>query len=249
MGNAFTEDWLLNEQVRIFQPRDGYRAGLDAILLAASLTPRAGTKALEVGCGAGGALFTAAWRLPDVEFTGLERETRMADLARQGAEANGFGDRVAVFTGDVQKMPPDWENRFDLVFSNPPYFTPGRIQSPSEGRHHAYMADVSLQDWLKHMLFATRPKGRITLIHRAGELAEILAFLSNRAGEIQIFPVRSAPGDPAKRVIVTARKGLRRGEVVLHEGLTMHQAKGETPYTPEADAVLSGGALKAFRNQ
>ena len=58
-----TEDWLLNEQVRIFQPQKGYRAGLDAILLAASLSEKPGQHVLDMGCGAGGALFPAAWRL------------------------------------------------------------------------------------------------------------------------------------------------------------------------------------------
>lgn len=243
MTDEITEDWLLNEQVRLFQPRKGYRAGLDAILLAAALPDKPGGQALEVGCGAGGALFAAAWRLNTMQFTGLEREPLMADCARKGIAANGFGARVRVETGDVSGLPADWENRFDLVFSNPPYFEPGKIQAPSEGRTHAYMADLPLKDWLKYMLFATRPKGRITLIHRAGDLGDILAYLLTRTGEIEVFPVRSAPGLPAKRVIVTARKGLRKGEITLHEGLTMHMARGEAAYTEAAANVLGGAAL------
>lgn len=238
-----TEDWLLNESVRIFQPVKGYRAGLDAILLAASLPERDGATALEIGCGAGGALFPAASRLRTTGFTGLERETVMAQLAERGAEANGFADRVRIVNADVRDMPADWENRFDLVFSNPPYFEAERIQTLGEGRSHAYLADVSLRDWLKYMLFATRPKGRITLIHRAGVLSEILGYLHTRTGQIEVFPVHSSPDDPAKRVIVTARKGLRVGEVVLHRGLCMHPEKGESAYTDEAKAVLGGGAL------
>lgn len=140
-------------------------------------------------------------------------------------------------------MPADWEHRFDQVFSNPPYFEPGKILAPHEGRANAYMAETSLTDWLKAMLFAVKPKGRITLIHRAGEVGEILSYLLSRTGQIEVFPVRSAPGEPAKRVIVTARKGLRRGEVALHEGLTMHITKGDQANTAEAAAILSGGPL------
>lgn len=243
MTDEITEDWLLNETVRIFQPRTGYRAGLDAILLAAFLSGDYRTKALELGCGAGGALLPAAWRLPDTHFTALEREPHMANLARRGAAENGVADRVEVIAGDVAELPADWENRFDLVFSNPPYFTHGKIQSPSEGRKHAYMADLPLQDWLKAMLFATRPKGRLVLIHRAGELGDLLTYLMSRSGEITVFPIRSSPGEPAKRVIVSARKGLRRGEVVLHEGLTMHVRKGEAAYTAEAAAILAGAPI------
>ena len=238
-----TEDWLLNEQVRIFQPEKGYRAGLDAILLAASLPERKGQRILDMGCGAGGALFPAAWRLADTEFVGLERDAVMVPLAKQGIEANGFSDRLSIAEQDVSTIPADWENRFDQVMSNPPYFEPGRITTTHEGRTHAYMAEVPLNDWLKKMLFVTKPKGRITLIHRAGVLGDILAYLMSRSGQIEILPVRSAPGEPAKRVIVTARKGLKRGETVLHEGLIMHKAKGKQDYTERAAAVLGGAPL------
>lgn len=243
MSDEITEDWLLNEQVRIFQPKTGYRAGLDAILLAASLPDRDGMQALEMGCGAGGALFPAASRLSNARFTGLEREAQMAALARKGVSANGLDARVEIVEGDVHSLPADWENRFDLVFSNPPYFEPGKIQAPSAGRRHAYMADQPLTAWLKAMIFAAKPKGRITIIHRAGEVGEILSYLLSRSGEIEVYPVRSAPGLAAKRVIVTARKGLRRGEVSLHEGLTMHQGRGERDYSETAAAILSGAPL------
>lgn len=241
-----TEDWLLNAQVRIFQPARGYRAGLDAILLAAALPTRTSGQALDMGCGAGGALFAAAWRLKDLTFTGIERETLMADLARRGVEANGFTGRVDIQDGDIANHSADWENRFDLVFSNPPYFEPGRIKTPGTERSHAYLADVPLPVWLKHMLFATKPRGRIILIHRAGELGEILAYLVSRAGQIEVYPIRSAPGEAAKRVIVTARKGLRRGEIVLHEGLTMHVTRGSPDYTDMAAAILQGAAIDGF---
>ena len=238
-----TEDWLLNEQVRIFQPKKGYRAGLDAILLAASLPDRAGSNMLDMGCGAGGVLFPAAFRLKTSQFTGLERDASILPLTRKGVVANGLSDRVEVVEGDVAALPGDWENRFDVVFSNPPYFEPDRIRTVHEGRENAYLAEVPLKNWFKSMLFAAKPKGRITIIHRAAVLGDILEYLMSRSGQIEIFPVRPAPGEPAKRVLVTARKGLRRGEVVLHDGLSMHVSKGDPEYTTRAAAILSGDAL------
>ena len=240
---SFTEDWLVNEQIRIFQPKTGYRAGLDARLLASSLPDRDGQRILDMGCGAGGALFPAAWRLKGARLTGLDRDQTSLELAQRGITANGFDDRVDLISADIGSLPRDMENQYDQVMSNPPYFEPGRIQTPHEGRIAAYMAETPLTDWLKALLFVTKPRGRITLIHRAGMLGEILAYLVSRSGQIEILPVRPAPGEPAKRVIVTARKGLKRGETLLHEGLTMHVAKGETANTPEAEAILSGSEL------
>ena len=186
-----TEDWLLNEQVRIFQPQKGYRAGLDAILLAASLSEKPGQHVLDMGCGAGGALFPAAWRLTDTHFTGLELDEDIIPLTEKGVSANGFGTRVKLMPADVSSLPVELENSFDQTMSNPPYFEPGRITDPSQGRQNAYLAHIPLKDWLKAMLFVTKPKGRITLIHRAGELGEILAYLTSRAGQIEILPKRA----------------------------------------------------------
>ena len=238
-----TEDWLLNEQVRIFQPKKGYRAGLDAILLAASLPDRDGSKMLDMGCGAGGVLFPAAFRLKTSRFVGLERDTGILPLTRRGVDENGFSDRIEIVEGDASALSEDWENQFDVVFSNPPYFEPERIQTVHEGRENAYLAEVPLKNWLKSMLFAAKPKGRITIVHRAAVLGDILEYLMSRAGQIEILPVRPAPGEPAKRVLVTARKGLRRGEVVLHDGFAMHVVKGDPAYTARAAAILGGASL------
>ena len=69
-----TEDRLLDGRIQLRQPERGYRAGLDAALLAAACEAPAGARVLEAGCGVGGALMAAAWRCPGASFVGLERD-------------------------------------------------------------------------------------------------------------------------------------------------------------------------------
>lgn len=221
-----TVDDFLSGRVQVVQPGKGFRAGTDSVLLAAALGAGLCGEALEIGCGAGGALLPAAWRLPDVRFTGLEKDLPMAALAVEGVAINNLESRVSIVEGDVAALPEEWENRFDLVFSNPPFFEPGSIQQPGQGKDAAYLESVSLKDWLSGMLFAVRPKGTIVMIHRASELARILSVLERRAGEITVLPVRSFPGEDAKRVIVRARKGLRSGPLRLLAGFDLYEARG-----------------------
>ncbi|MBL4768768.1 MAG: methyltransferase, partial [Rhodobacteraceae bacterium] len=47
----------------LFQPRKGYRAGIDPMLLAASVPAHAGQSVLELGCGAGAAILCLATRV------------------------------------------------------------------------------------------------------------------------------------------------------------------------------------------
>ncbi|WOR13593.1 methyltransferase [Hyphomonas sp. FCG-A18] len=239
-----TVDDFLSGRVQVVQPAKGFRAGTDSVLLAAALNAGARGEALEIGCGAGGALLPAAWRVQGMQFTGLERDLPSAALAVEGVAINNLEDRVMIVEGDAGNLPAEWENRFDLVFSNPPFFEAGKIMEPGQGKQDAYIETLSLKDWLSGMLFAVRPKGTIVMIHRAAELARILSVLERRSGDITVLPVRSAPGEEAKRVLVRARKGLRPGPLKLLAGVDLYQARGgERTQTLEAIAADGAGLV------
>ena len=76
------ESGLLGGRVRLRQPATGYRAGMDAALLAAAVGAAAGERVIEAGCGAGGALMQVAARGPGVGLVGLERDAAM--VGRRG---------------------------------------------------------------------------------------------------------------------------------------------------------------------
>lgn len=222
----FTSDDFYSGRIKVFQPQKGFRAGTDSLLLAGALDKTLSGTALEIGTGAGGALLPAAYRLPEAKFTGIELDPEMVGLAQRGIAANDFGDRVEVLSLNANALPPVWQNRFDLVFSNPPFFETGTIQAPGTGKENAYLESLSLRDWINAMLFALRPKGRLTLVHRAADLARIIAVLDRQAGEIEVLPVHSYPGTEAKRVLVRARKGLRPGPLRLLEPQYLYSEKG-----------------------
>jgi tRNA1Val (adenine37-N6)-methyltransferase len=242
-GAGASHDRFLGGAVTVVQPVDGYRAGMDAVLLAASLEAKACAKLAEAGCGAGSALLCAAHRLADCTFLGFEREAASLAYAREGIAANGFAGRVDVRAHDVAERPGELENSFDQSFCNPPYFEPGAVRPPAAGKVAAYLAETPLKAWVLFLHHITRPGGRITLIHRAAALGELLELLGPRTGEIEVLPIRPAPGAEAGRVLVRARKGLRRGPLRLYDGLVLHQSAGG-PLTARAQASLDGAALE-----
>ncbi|MCO4829001.1 MAG: methyltransferase, partial [Lentibacter algarum] len=50
-----THDAFLGGRLKLWQPKQGYRAGVDPVLLAASIAAKAGESVLDLGCGAGAA--------------------------------------------------------------------------------------------------------------------------------------------------------------------------------------------------
>jgi len=100
----WTEDRLLDGRVLLRQPREGLRAGLDAVLLAAAVPAAPAERVLEGGCGSGAAFLCLAARVPGVNLFAVEREPALAELAIANAAANGIAARVTVTTGDVRDL-------------------------------------------------------------------------------------------------------------------------------------------------
>jgi tRNA1(Val) A37 N6-methylase TrmN6 len=237
-----TEDRVLNGRIRLRQSVGGYRAGLDAALLAAACDSGPGERVLEAGCGVGGALLAAAARRPDSDFCGLERDSGAAGLARDNVALNALEARVEILDGDVQAGFRALERpTFDAVMANPPFFDdPSALRAPAPEKTGAWMADGGLGAWTEFLLKAVREGGRITMIHRADRLADILALLAPKAGSFRIRPIQPFPDTPAKRVLVRAIK-TGKAPLVLLPALVLHDRDGGQ-HTAGTEAILRGDA-------
>src|SRR5262249_40286080 len=88
-----TDDAMLGGRVHVRQPRNGYRAAIDPVLLAAFL-PASARDVLDAGCGSGAAMFCAAARLTAARLTGLELQPTLAVLAEAGIALNRLEGRA-----------------------------------------------------------------------------------------------------------------------------------------------------------
>lgn len=237
---AAVENALLGGRVRLRQPVKGYRAGMDAALLAAAVAAEPSQRVIEAGCGAGAVLMQIGARCPGVTLTGLERDPAMAALARENAVLNQADAQI--LEGDVAAgfraldLPP-----FDWAVSNPPFFDdPGALRAPAEGKRGAWMADDGLKAWTTFLLKSVREGGRIVIIHRADRLADLLALLGETAGSFAVRGIHPYTDEPAKRVLVQATK-TGKAPLRLLPPLVLHDRSG-AKHTVEAEAVLRGEA-------
>lgn len=240
-----THDIFLRGALTIEQPSKGYRAGTDAVLLAAAAASFPVTQVLEAGCGVGTALLSFASLRADSTLclTGLEKDEAACSLAEANARRNLLPGEIKFVVGDVLAPDEALLGQHDLVFSNPPYFDDDQaIRDPDETRQAAYILGAPLEAWIKGMLAMARPKGRFLMIHRADRMPDILAALRGKAGDIGVCPIRPRAGDPAKRVVVSARKG-SRAPLRLLAGIDMHPPMGEGRFSAAYQAICEGGVL------
>lgn len=248
-----TTDAFLGGRLNILQPRKGYRAGLDAVLLAAAAPVRAGAaeSVLDAGAGVGVVGLCVASRIADARVTLVEREAELATLAGENILRNDLTARVEVVEADVAAggaaihagggagmLRP---GAFTHVLANPPYVASGSGTEPPDALKAVshQMPYQDLDAWMRFLATAAVSGGSVTLIHRADALAGLLAACEGRFGAIKVFPIFARQGEPATRVIVQGIKS-SKAPLRLLPGLILHEADGS--FRPEVSAILREGA-------
>lgn len=240
---SLTDDGFLGGRLNILQPEKGYRAGIDAVFLAATIPARAGDTLFEAGMGAGVAALCIAARVSDVHVTGVEVASRYAMMAEQNAKRNGLAEHIRVIHGDIKdalrRDLVDWPNHgsFSHAFANPPYLDADKsTSSPNSLRAVANSCEAEdLELWVKVLATMVTLRGTATVIHRAETLGRLLTAMEDRFGDIRVAPLFAREGTAASRVIVQGVKGTK-GPLQLLPGLVLHGAGSH--FTPEAEAIL-----------
>jgi len=238
-----TRDGFLGGRLHLWQPRNGYRAATDPVLLAACVPARAGQSVLDLGCGAGAAILCLGTRVAGLHLAGVEVQPAYAALARRNAAENGLLLEVA--EGDIATMPAPLRRGFDHVMLNPPYHPGGSTPSPVAARDTANRLTVPLAVWIDAATRRAAPGGTVTMILGSPALPEALAALAPRLGSAALLPLAPRAGRAAPRAILRAVKGGRGrfrllSALTLHEG-AVHSGDGDDA-TPEIRAVLRDGA-------
>jgi len=243
-----TDDGFLGGELQMLQPKRGYRAGLEAVFLAASVPAVAGEQALEAGCGVGVASLCLTKRVAGARVTGVEIEPTLIELAQLNASRNNLAGAASFTKCDVRGGTDGsqiGQNTHAHTFANPPFFKSDSTRSsddPLRNRAHIYER-ADLDAWVRFLVSIVEPAGTVTLIYRAEGLGELLHLLDRRVGNCRIFPLYPRADQPANRVIIQGTKGSRAPATLLR-GLVLHGSGDE--FTPEAQSVLRHGAALRF---
>jgi tRNA1(Val) A37 N6-methylase TrmN6 len=239
---------LLGGRLVVRQPARGHRVGTDTMLLAACLA-EPGPLLVDAGAGVGAVGLAVALRARQASVLLIEREQDLAALAQENAERNGLSERVRAVNCDLldrtMRRAAGVENGCaTAVLTNPPYYEPGAVRaSPNDARAAAHvLGKGGVEGWLRACLALLAPGGRFAMIHLPQALKPILESCEGRLGAVRVLPIHAAPGEDARRIIVTGRKG-SRAPLAFAAGLVVHEADGG--FTPHAQAIHRGEALLA----
>lgn len=241
-----TRDAFLGGRLNLSQPRNGFRAGLDSVLLGASVD-RGSARLLDLGAGVGTAGLVALTLNHALVATLAERDPAMVALAAENVEANGLTLRAHVSQVDVTApglerveagLRPDF---FTSVIANPPFFDPARGTAPSAERSAArHMSPETLDLWIRTAASTATPGGEIIFIYPAEGLPALLASFSSRFGGVAVLPLVPREGEAASRVLIRGIKGSRAPTKLLSSRI-LHEADGRG-FQPAFDAIFQGAS-------
>jgi len=255
----WSEDGFLNGKLKIKQPKVGFRAGSDAVLLAAAVDLKAGETLLDVGCGVGTAALCVKYRIPDCKIWGLELQEELAKAARINAQRNGLENNLEIMEVDIANRKefdlfegPSGRSflseGFDHVISNPPFYAEGSTKkSPNEIKSLAHVeGEADLEYWINFCAARVKPKGKLTIIHRTDRLSEILREMEKTCGDLNVIPLWPNAKTEAKRVIVQGTKS-HKGPLKLGAGIVLHEMNG-TPTAASEKLLRDGAPLLTMHN-
>jgi tRNA1Val (adenine37-N6)-methyltransferase len=237
-----TKDDLRIFGLQLFQPRQGYRYSLDAILLSRFCAElKSGDSIIDLGAGCGIISLVLARLNPAVLALAIENNPDMAALADRNIRHNDLAARVSVHAEDVINLRKSYAvSTFDLVVSNPPFRYPlrGKV-SPQRGRDSArHETTAGLADFLSAAKYLVKPGGRICFIYHPSRLAEFISCAAElKLALLRLRMVHGTARAGAKMFLAELAKG-RRADVTVEAPLIVFDDIGE--YTAEVTRMLCG---------
>ncbi|MBE6992701.1 MAG: tRNA1(Val) (adenine(37)-N6)-methyltransferase [Ruminococcaceae bacterium] len=173
-------EFIPNSGYRLIQDDTHFRLGTDSILLAAFASYKKNMRICDLGCGGGALMILAAGRAPTAKIDGLEILPSAVELAQRNITLNQLNDRLTVTPGDIGNVKGILPaNGYDLVISNPPYFSSGPVSSSAEIASARSESSCTLKELCAAASLLLKSGGKVAIVYRCERLAELISELKS----------------------------------------------------------------------
>lgn len=194
------------KQFGLNQDQCAMKIGTDGILLGTwvSLLPE-NQHVLDVGTGTGLIALMLAQRNQNANVVGVELDKRAFDQACQNVAESPFKQQVKMVHSSIQDFAKkDHCTKFDLVVSNPPFFTDGVLSDKHSRTNARHTTQLTHADLLQSVQLLLKKDGRFCVVLPVNEgLAFIELSKKYDFSLLKICQVKPRPNKPANRLLLT----------------------------------------------
>lgn len=139
----------------------------DSILLASWVKMEICNSVLDIGTGTGILALMMARKFPSAVVTGIDIHEQAILEARQNVTKNGLEDQLRMLTASMQDFVEMNEELFDLIISNPPYFSNDQLSENKEKNNYRHDQLLSLNEIVQGAKKILSPNGSFYIIINA----------------------------------------------------------------------------------
>ena len=176
--------------LRLLQKKDGFRFGMDTVLLADFAAVRAQDRVADFGTGSGVLPLLLFGRGKGSEFHGIEIQQEAAEMAERTMRINHLENRVTIYTADAGSA---WEIfepcSMDAVVCNPPYGRAGAsLKNPMQSRAVArHQEEDTLERFFISAGRILNGKGKISRVYPAEQMLALMQAMQQAGLEPKRF--------------------------------------------------------------
>lgn len=232
-----TLDDLQVNGLMVIQKKQGFRFGVDAVLLANFVSLRKNDVIADFCSGSGIISIICVGKRNCRSAVQYELQHPFAEMAQRSVLFNELDDRISVVCTDIGDRTAVKREFFDVVVCNPPYF-PVKSGASSENdmsaaARHEIFCDI--EKVTSSAAWALKFGGKLALVHRPERLADLCVYMRNNNIEPKrICPVCSKKGQPPVMLLIEGVKGGKKG-VVWETPIIVYNDDGT--YTPQINTI------------
>ena len=172
LDNEIIDDLQL-KGLKLIQKKNGFKFGIDAVLLSDFVQIDKNAKVFDIGTGTGILPVLLYGKDKGDTFFGIDIQEDMIEMAQRSAVLNGIEDYVRFVLCDVKDTNSRFEGgSFDAVVTNPPYMKAGDgLLNPNPAKAVSrHEVACTIDDILKASHYLLKEKGKLFMVHRPHRL-------------------------------------------------------------------------------
>lgn len=224
----------------ILQKKDGFKFGIDAVLLSDFAKDARSERTLDLCTGTGIVPILLSAKTSTADICGLEIQPDICDMAKRSVEMNNLSKRVHITEGDLKNACEIYgKGSFDKITCNPPYMECGKglvneTDTLSWSRHEI---KCTLEDVICVSARLLKPRGRFFMVHRPSRLADIICLM--RQYKIEPKKLRFVHPTAEKAANLILVEGARGGGRELKMLPPLYVYRSDGTYTDEINRIYN----------
>lgn len=228
-------DDLEYEGLQIIQDKEGFRFGIDSILLSDFAKDiKENSKVLDLGTGTGIIATLLCKKNKLKEIIGIEIQEEIAKMAEQSIKLNKLEEKFKIINTDIKNIPQILpKQEFNAIVTNPPYKKKqtgltNQNQKQLISRHET---TATLEDFIQTSNKMLKDQGSLYMVHRPDRLVDIIELLrKNKLEPKTIKFVHPNVKQSPNLILIKATKNARPF-LKIEKPLYIYQENGK--YTDE----------------